>query len=138
MNTKKQGDVGLGVAIGWFVSVGYTVSVPLTDSQPYDLVVDREGRLSRVQVKTTTYKPKSTYKVSLTVKGGNRSATGKIKRFSSSEVELLFIVTPESMYLIPSGRVAACNLTLSKDYDDCMVFTSPLSGGQRAMERKSA
>lgn len=39
-NPKKQGDAGLGVAIGWFTTHGYTMSVPLTDSQDYDLIVD--------------------------------------------------------------------------------------------------
>ena len=29
-NSKKQGDVGMGVAIGWFAADGYTVCVPLT------------------------------------------------------------------------------------------------------------
>jgi len=38
-NTKKQGDAGVGMAIGWCVSVGWTVCVPLTDSQEYDLVI---------------------------------------------------------------------------------------------------
>ena len=36
-NSKKQGDIGLGIAIGWFATQGYTVCVPLTDSQDYDL-----------------------------------------------------------------------------------------------------
>jgi hypothetical protein len=30
------------------------VSIPLADNQPYDLVVDIEGCLAKVQVKTTT------------------------------------------------------------------------------------
>lgn len=70
-NTKKQGDVGLGLAIGWFTSQGHTVCVPLTDSQDYDLVVDIDGKLQKVQVKTTTYKaPSGAYSVGLSVKGG--------------------------------------------------------------------
>jgi hypothetical protein len=32
-NPRKQVDVGLGRAIGWFASNGYTVALPLTDSQ---------------------------------------------------------------------------------------------------------
>lgn len=53
-NSKQQGDVGLGAAIGWFTSKGYTVCIPLTDSQDYDLVVETKGKLEKVQVKTTS------------------------------------------------------------------------------------
>lgn len=31
-NSKKQGDVGLDLAIVYFTSKGYCVSIPLTDS----------------------------------------------------------------------------------------------------------
>ena len=61
MNTKKQGDIGLGQAIGYFTSLGFTVSVPLTDSQEYDLIVDNGFSLNRVQVKRCTYKRKGNY-----------------------------------------------------------------------------
>lgn len=103
-NSKKQGDIGLGVAIAFFVKKGYTVSIPLTDSQEYDLIVDVEGKLKRVQVKTVSYKEVSgNYFISLTTKGGwkVRGAIA-IKKMTSKDVDLLFIVTSEAkMYLIP-------------------------------------
>jgi hypothetical protein len=53
-NPCLQGRIGLGAAIAWFCEAGYEVAIPLNDSQPYDLVVeDAEGRLLKVQVKTT-------------------------------------------------------------------------------------
>jgi hypothetical protein len=55
-NSKKQGDVGMGVAIGYFAARGITVCIPLTDSQDYDLVIDLDDVLKKVQVKTTTSK----------------------------------------------------------------------------------
>jgi len=116
-NTKKQGDVGLGVAIGYFVSKGYTVSVPLTDSQDYDLVVDMDG-LKRIQVKTTSYKLKSgSFFVSLTIKGGNRTGIGKIKKFDKDTVDYVFILTDETTkYLIPS-TICKQTVALCADYD---------------------
>lgn len=110
-NTKKQGDAGIGIAVGWFAANGHTVAIPLTDSQDYDLVVDLDG-LKRVQVKTTTYKePSGNFFVSLTVKGGNRSGKGKIKRFDSSRVDYIFIVTAAGEnYLIPANK---CGQTLT-------------------------
>jgi hypothetical protein len=55
-NPRKQGDVGLGSAVGWFAANGYTVSLPLTDSQDYDVVVDDGEGLARVQVRTTRHR----------------------------------------------------------------------------------
>jgi hypothetical protein len=46
-NSKKQGYLGLGVAIGWFCQNGYVVNIPLTDSQEYDLVVDNGQGLKK-------------------------------------------------------------------------------------------
>ena len=119
-NTKKQGDVGLGQAIAWFTRNSYTVSLPLTDSQDYDLIVDKEDKLYRVQVKTASYKNEfGIYEVSLTVKGGNRSGTGKIKQFDKSKVDLLFILTSDNeVYVIPSDVVGVNSINLGKKVQD--------------------
>lgn len=110
-NTKKQGDWGVGQAIAYFTRIGLTVCIPLTDSQDYDLVVEIEGKLQRVQVKSTTYKKKSgIYSVSLTVKGGNHTYAS-IKHMDKSSVELVFVVTPIDNYLIPvQGLGSSINL----------------------------
>ena len=113
-NSKKQGDVGLGVAIAWFVKNNYTVSIPLTDSQDYDLIVDKDDVLSRVQAKTTSYKREyGIFTVGLSVKGGNRSSSGKIKKFDKSKVDLLFILTSDNeVYVIPSKLAGTSSINL--------------------------
>lgn len=115
INSKKQGDIGLGHAISFFVSNGYTVSIPLTDSQDYDLIVDN-GTLFRVQVKTTKHKsPYGIFKVSLTVKGGNRSFN-TIKKFDPTKVDFVFIITNEGdRYLIPS-KLLGSTISLGHKY----------------------
>ena len=50
-NTKIQGSIGLGQAIACFTKLGYIVSVPLNDSQDYDLIVEIDNKLYKVQVK---------------------------------------------------------------------------------------
>lgn len=55
INSKKQGDIGMCYAIAYFSKMGYTVNIPITDSQDYDLIIDREGKLLKVQVKTTKF-----------------------------------------------------------------------------------
>ena len=115
-NSRKQGDVGLGAAISAFTCSGWTVCVPLTDNQPYDLVIDRGDGPERVQVKTTRCKTKyGIYQVSLRTKGGNRSGAGKVKFFSPEEVEWLFVLNNDGeQYLIPAAKIsskAAINLS---------------------------
>ena len=92
-NSKKQGDVGLGVAIGWFSENGYTVSVPLTDSQDYDLVVEKNDGLKKIQVKTVYCKTEyNVYRANLRIMGGNKSGSS-VKKFKKEFVDFVFILT---------------------------------------------
>lgn len=122
-NSKKQGDVGLGAAIGWFVRNGYTVCVPLTDSQDYDLIVDKDCGLERVQVKTTYCKnTDGAFQANLRVCGGNRSRS-TIKMFDPSRVEVIFILTEAgTQYLIPAAKVTARTaLSLGPKWDKYII-----------------
>lgn len=119
-NTKKQGDVGLGAAIAWFVANEYVVSIPLTDSQDYDLIVEKDNTLYRVQVKTTSYKSDSgSYSASLTVKGGNRSGKNTIKDFDKSKVEIVFVLADNGqMWVVPTQEMIGNNsIALGRSYD---------------------
>ena len=106
-NPRKQGDVGLGQAVGWFAANGYTVALPLTDSQDYDLIVDNGEQLLRVQVRTTRVRrPTGIYEVGLRVKGGNLSGAGRVKHFDPGRVELLYVLTESGdQYVIPTGTI---------------------------------
>lgn len=117
MNSNMRANIGIGSAIAYFTKLGYIVSVPLTDSQNYDLVVDIGG-LKKVQVKTTAYKQRDKYVVSLATKGGNRSGSGEIKRFDSTCVDILYALTADDeIYVIPTSVVDAKNqLVLGHKY----------------------
>jgi hypothetical protein len=52
MNTKQVGDISEIMVLAELVKRDYTVSVPFGDNDPYDLIVDIEDELYRVQVKT--------------------------------------------------------------------------------------
>lgn len=108
VNSRQQGDIGLGCAIGWLTSQGYTVSIPLTDSQDYDLVAEMSQGLCKVQVKTSHYERRpGKYEVSLCTSGGNKSGTGKLKEFNPESVDYLFVLLNDGRkYLIPSGKVS--------------------------------
>ena len=106
-NSKKQGDIGLVLAIAWFEINDYPVSIPLTDSQDYDLVTDMNDNLKKVQVRTTYNQQESgSYEVNLRVTGGNQSGTGNIKYFIETKVDYLFVVVENgTKYLIPKSAI---------------------------------
>lgn len=117
-NTKAQGTVGLGEAIAWFSRNRYNVSLPISDTQRYDLIVEKNSILERVEVKTSCYKaPSGNYEVVLKTCGGNRSAKDRITYFSANDSDILFILVGDgTKYLIPSKNANKSNITLGEKY----------------------
>ena len=70
------------------------VALPLGNASDYDLLAEIDGRISRVQVKTTRLKnPKDRWVVTLATRGGNRSWSGVVKRFSAQRCDYLYAHT---------------------------------------------
>jgi hypothetical protein len=117
-NTRQQGDAGLGIAIAYFSRIGVRVGIPLTDSQPYDLMIDDCGQLSRVQVRTTTNREGRSYVVGLKTVGGNKTQL-ITKVFDPKAYEWLFAVCGDATaYLIPTSAIAArYSIFLGRKYE---------------------
>lgn len=107
-NSKKQGDAGLGQAIAYFTMNGYDVALPLTDSADWDMIVEIDGELKRVQVKTSSQVNKiGVAVVNTKVSGGNKSGSNKPKMVQAQSWDLLFVyhfVTTKK-YLIPKTEI---------------------------------
>jgi hypothetical protein len=89
VNTRRQGAIGLARAIAYYTNKGYAVFIPVTDVSRYDLLVDTGVRILRVEVKTTRQADGS---VTLRTTGGNQSWSGVVKRISSEDCDVVFIV----------------------------------------------
>ena len=128
-NSKKRGDAGLGAAIGYFALEGYTVLVPLTDSQSYDLVIEVNDKLSKIQVKTTIAKTRNgNYVVELRTKGGNKHSE-KVKHFGELDADYLFVLTGDGdRYLIPAGDCPSARLVLGSKYKMWLLSIGELNG----------
>lgn len=120
---KNIGNSSLGLAISFFTCNGYVVSIPLNDTQDYDLIVEKENTLFKVQVKGTSFKTKyGIYQVALKSCGGTR---GKFyKTVNSSNADLLFIATENrDLYLIPISKLNNIyTLNLGKEYEKYRLF----------------
>jgi hypothetical protein len=107
-NSKKQGDAGLGQAIAYFTLNGYNVALPLTDSADWDLIVEIDDKLVRVQVKTGMQISKyGVEKFEANVKGGNKSSSTS-KNIQDQNWDLIFLhhLITGRQALIPKDALA--------------------------------
>lgn len=98
---KDKGNSSLGIAIAYYASNGYIVSIPLNDTQDYDLVVDKDNLIKKVQVKSTGCKTKyGNYQVALKSCGGTKGKT--YKTIIETNIDEVFIVTKDlEIYILP-------------------------------------
>ena len=105
LTNKEKGNAGLGIAIAYYSTNGYTVSIPLNDTQDYDLVIEKDGKLDKVQVKATGCKTKNNiYQVSLKSCGGTKGK--EYKTLINTNIDYLFILNADlKMYVIPKNEI---------------------------------
>jgi PD-(D/E)XK endonuclease len=111
INRRQQGDLGEASAIEWLTRQGATVSMPLGHSPDYDLIAEIDGRLVRVQVKTSTRRESTPdgherWSVAICTNGGNQSLTGLTKRFDATKADALFVLVGDGRrWFIPAAAV---------------------------------
>jgi hypothetical protein len=110
----------IGDAVRWFSARGYIPSVPV-DVAHYDLVVESDNGLKRIQVKTTTMKDHGRWVVRSSRwaydKTAKRNAGGKRRRvpYTVNEADYFYILTADgTRYIVP---VAVTNSTLTITLD---------------------
>ena len=111
INSKKQGDAGLGQAIAFFTLKGYNVALPLTDSADWDMIVEIDGVLKKVQVKTSTQLGLNGHMVfEGSVSGGNKSSS-TVKLIKDQDWDLVFLhhLVTGKQALIPKSEITTKN-----------------------------
>ena len=117
-SNKEKGNAGLGIAIAYYSANGYTVSIPLNDTQDYDLIVDKNNVLKKVQVKATSCKTKyNKYQVALKSCGGTKGET--YKKIIDTKIDEVFVVTDTmEMFIIPIEEIKnKTTLNLCEKYE---------------------
>ena len=120
---KEKGNTGLGIAIAYYSANGYTVSIPLNDTQDYDLIVDKDNILKRVQVKATSCKTKyNKYQVALKSCGGTKGIT--YKTLIETNIDEVFILTDAmDIFIIPIQEIKnKSTLNLCEKYEKFKVI----------------
>lgn len=94
---KDKGRAGMSMAIAYFGSNGYTVSIPLSDTQWYDLVIEKGGKFQTVQCKATCNEDNTIFLRSM---GGSKGT--EYDNVLDHPVDLLFCLDKnQQLYLIP-------------------------------------
>lgn len=114
-DSKHLRDAAVGYAVAWFLDRGYTPSIPVAQVI-YDLVVDSDAGLKRVQVKTTCQETRyGRWSASICHRRGNKQIRAAYTR---DEIDLLFVMTGDhQVYLIPVEAVEGkLNIVLDRAY----------------------
>lgn len=124
MDKTKQGDIGVAAATMYYTLQGHVVLTPNTERIKYDLVIDRDGQLLRVQVKTSGFYKNGAYVVQLRTNGANYTTKSNITRISEESADLLFVYTMDGKhYEIPTNIISGMNqISLGKTkYSEYLV-----------------
>jgi hypothetical protein len=106
---------------------GYPVSIPFGEEAPYDLVVDRDGRLERIQVKYADRRDRSVVEVrcySLTIVNGKAKSRTHYTAQTIDWLAVYDVVTDRCFY-IPAAELGTGRTAFTLRF-------SPTLNGQRA------
>lgn len=101
MNTKRYGNIGEAVAISSFVRRGIPVYLPFGDNERADLIAEFNGKLNKIQVKTSIKSYGGTVVFDLTSSTMHRK-NGCKHKYSNDEVDYFFCynINRDKAYLI--------------------------------------
>ncbi len=109
--TQKKGDTAVAQAIATFANMGYDISVPLTESAPYDLVVEVSGKLKKVQVRYCSSNEVDLRRIHSNSKGY------VVKKTKNGAYDWLYILSPNNgEYLIKECLAGRRSVSLVEKY----------------------
>lgn len=115
--TNQKGLITeLEVAL-YFIKLGYSVSQPLNVDSKYDLIIDTNQHLLRVQIKTSHLdSPNKIVFNCRSITGRKENGELKTKYYSANEIDYFATMWEHQCYLIPVNECSARKaLHLSKD-----------------------
>jgi len=126
MNSKDKGDLGELIVMTQALTKGYTVCKPFGDNKRYDLLFDKDGVFSRIQVKHINPDNKGRISLSLFTVMHNSDKKAKQQytrvQYTSKEVDFIAIVNAHNneVYMIPMTELDGQS-TLRLRTPDCSL-----------------
>ena len=101
MNTKQIGNIGEAKVLSKFVELGLPVYVPFGDNERADLIVDFNGKLNKIQVKTSI-NAKDGVMIFDLISSTTHRKNGIKHKYSSDEIDYfaLYNLSRDKVFLI--------------------------------------
>lgn len=98
MNTNQIGKISELEILTYITKLGYSVSVPFGDKDRYDQIWDINGKLIRVQIKTSRWKNDQQLGITFNCYSVQN---GKKHIYNNSEIDYFATYWDNKVYLIP-------------------------------------
>lgn len=101
MDTKTKGSIGVSMFVTECLKRDMTPSVPVGDGAPYDLIIDTNGKLFKIQVKVA-YRNKYSYIANARMAKTNRTSY-KYEHYKENDFDVFVgcVIETNSLYIIP-------------------------------------
>jgi len=92
----------------YLLSLGYNVSQPMCQDSKYDLIVDVNNKLLRLQVKTARLSEKSNSSITFNCRSTTKnSQTHKSRSYGLDEIDYFATYWNHQVYLVPVGECSS-------------------------------
>lgn len=114
MSSVDQGRIGESATVAYFVREGYEVFLPMFGNASCDLIVVKDGKISRVECKSTSVKtPSGKWIAQLRQVRPNRTGN-TVKKFDANNSEFLAIyIVDEDRVVVLDSLVVHGNSTIT-------------------------
>lgn len=101
INTKRIGNIGEAKVLAKFVELGIPVYIPFGDNERADMIAEFDGKLQKIQVKTSVGSKDGQVTFSL-VSSTRHCKNGLAHKYTSSEVDYfaLYSLQRDCVYLL--------------------------------------
>ncbi len=101
MHTKLKGDIGELAVAGELLRLGWNVSFPYGENLKYDLIVEKQGKMKRVQVKTVIPKNGA---LRINCRSSNNWT---VVHYNKNDFEVLAVydLIAQDIYFIPVSKI---------------------------------
>ena len=98
MNSNQKGKITELEILTYITKLGYSVSIPFGDKDRYDQIWDINGKLIKVQIKTSHFKNENQTAIIFKCKS---TSNGIEYRYSKEEIDYFATFWDNHVYLIP-------------------------------------
>lgn len=119
MNTKRIGNIGEAKVLCKFVELGIPVYIPFGDNEKADLIADFNGKLNKIQIKTSIMAEEGSMVFDLTSSTIHRK-NGVKHKYTPSEIDYFacYNISRDKIFLIPisyQGNTIKIRFQLAKN-----------------------